>query len=305
MPRMHAVDDPLLRTCIRRDNDRRALERASLVLTAIDIDNDIEPAIEPAAAQWCLWVPTALAHRAVVELETYSNENRPRHALRPHVIPIDNGWIGVICYLLIIWLLPSLEAAATFGWHWRSIGAMDAGRVMDGEWWRTITALTLHADLGHLMANSLFGALFGLFVGRHLGSGLGWLLVLVSGALGNVLDASLQAADFHAIGASTATFGSIGLVAAFVWQRGYYRAVDWRRSFAPLFAAVALLAFLGVEGENIDVVAHLAGFAAGIACGLAVAPFDVRRLGATVQILCGIAAIAFVASAWSLAGAAS
>ena len=218
------------------------------------------------------------------------------------VITIDNGWIGVICYLLIIWMLPSLEAAATFGWHWRAIGDMDAGRVMDGEWWRTITALTLHADLGHLMANSLFGALFGLFVGRHLGSGFGWLLVLVCGALGNALDASLQAADFHSIGASTATFGSIGLVGAFVWRRGYYRALDWRRSVAPLFAAVALLAFLGIEGENIDVVAHLAGFAAGVVCGVAAAAFDIRRLGTAGQILCGLAAVVVVASAWLLAG---
>jgi rhomboid protease GluP len=303
MPRMDAVDDPGLRTCIRCDRDRHALERASLVLTAIAIDNDIEPAFQPEAARWCLWVPTALAQRAIAELDAYSDENRPRHAPRPRVITIDNGWIGVICYLLIIWMLPSLEAAATFGWHWRSIGAMDAGSVMDGEWWRTITALTLHADLGHLMANSLFGALFGLFVGRHLGSGFGWLLVLVCGALGNAVDASLQAADFHSIGASTATFGSIGLVGAFVWRRGYYRALDWRRSVAPLFAAVALLAFLGIEGENIDVVAHLAGFAAGVVCGVAAAPFDIRRLGATGQILCGFAAIGVVASAWLLAGA--
>ena len=86
------------------------------------------------------------------------------------------------CFLLVIWLLPSLEAAATFGWNWRSIGSMDAGLVASGQWWRTVTALTLHGDLGHLMGNSLFGAVFGMFAGRHLGSGLAWLLVLLCGA---------------------------------------------------------------------------------------------------------------------------
>ena len=77
-----------------------------------------------------------------------------------------------------------------------------------------------------------------MFVGRHLGSGLGWLLDRRCAArVGNLLDAALQPEDFHSIGASTATFATIGIVGAFVWRRGYYRAVDWRRSVAPVFAA--------------------------------------------------------------------
>lgn len=295
---MDVFDDPLLRACIRRDHNRHSLERASLVLTAIDIANDIEPD----GAQWSLWVADAEAMRASAELETYAQENRPGYTPRPRVTPIDSGWVGVIGYLLIIWMLPSLEASAAFNWNWRTAGAMDAGLVMQGEWWRTITALTLHADLGHLMANSLFGAVFGWFAGRHLGSGFGWLLVLLCGALGNALDASVQSDDFRSIGASTATFASIGIVGAFVWRRGYYRAVDWRRSLAPIFAAIALLAYTGVEGENIDVVAHLMGFAAGICCGIAAAGIDIRRIGIAGQLLCGSSAVSIIAIAWSLAG---
>jgi membrane associated rhomboid family serine protease len=290
--------DPPLRACIRRDHDRHALERASLVLTAIDIDNDIEPD----GAQWGLWVVHAHAMRANAELDIYALENRPGQAAHPRVTTIDSGWVGVIGYLLIIWMLPSLEASVAFGWNWRAAGAMDAGLVMQGEWWRTITALTLHADLGHLMANSLFGAVFGWFVGRHLGSGFGWLLVLGCGALGNALDASIQSEEFRSIGASTATFASVGIVGAFVWRRGYYRAVDLRRSLAPIFAAIALLAYTGVTGENIDVVAHLMGFAAGICCGIGAAGFDIRRIGIAGQLLCGLGAVAIVATAWSLAG---
>ena len=37
--------------------------------------------------------------------------------------------------------------------------------------------------------------LFGLFVGRYLGSGFGWLLVLISGALGNALNAWLRSEE--------------------------------------------------------------------------------------------------------------
>ena len=297
MPLMDAIDD-VPRTWIRRDDDRRGLERASLVLTAIDIDNGIESD----GAQWGLWVNTAAVERANAELDKYAEENRPRLAPRPRAAPIDRGIVGVLGFLLIIWLLPSLEAAATFGWNWREIGAMDAGRVMHGQWWRTITALTLHADLGHLVGNSLFGALFGVFVGRHLGSGLGWLLVLGCAGLGNALDAWIQSDDFVSIGASTATFAAIGIVGAFVWRRGYYRAVDWRRSLAPVFAAIALLAYTGVEGEHTDIVAHMTGLAAGLLCGALAAGFEIRRIGATAQTLCGIIAVSLVAVAWALAG---
>jgi membrane associated rhomboid family serine protease len=297
---MDALDDAL-RTWIRSDPDRRTLERASLVLTAIAIDNGIEAD----GATWRLWVPSIAATRANEELDRYSEENRPRIRVRPQVVNIDSGWVGVIGFLLVIWLLPSLEAAAAFGWHWRSIGAMDAGLVVGGQWWRTITALTLHADLGHLIGNSLFGAVFGLFAGRHLGSGLAWFAILLCGAAGNALDAYVQASDFRSIGASTATFAAVGLVSAFVWRRGYYRAIDWRRSLAPVFAAIALLAFTGLSGENTDVVAHVMGLAAGLCGGALAAVFDIRRIGRRTQIACGVAAVSIVGVAWTFAGLAA
>jgi rhomboid protease GluP len=296
---MEVSDDPPPRTrCVRRSGSKRELERPSLVLTALDIDN----AIEFDGHAWGLWVADADAARAELELSSYAEEARTRPPPRPTVAVVDSGIPGVLVYLTIIWLLPSLEADATFGWHWLASGEMDAGLVVHGEWWRTITALTLHADLGHLVANSLAGVVFGVLVGRHFGSGLGWLLMLVCGALANGVDAMLQSSDFRSIGASTATFASIGMVGAFVWRRGYYRTLDWRRSLAPIFAAVALLAYTGVEGENIDVVAHVMGFTAGLLCGFAAAPFDLRRLGGGVQTTCGFAAVALVAIAWSLAG---
>ena len=220
------------------------------------------------------------------------------------MITFDSGWFGVLGYLCVIWLLPSVEVLSIFDWDWRGTGRMQAGLVMNGEWWRTITALTLHADLAHILGNSLFGAVFGLFVGRYLGSGFGWLLVLLAGAFGNGINAFVQADTFSAIGASTATFASLGLVSAFVWRRGYHRALDWRRSFAPLFAAICLLAFTGMGSAdgNTDVLGHFLGFACGVAFGLLAPSFDIRRLGVSGQYLCGAAAFGLIFLAWMLAG---
>jgi membrane associated rhomboid family serine protease len=115
------------------------------------------------------------------------------------------------------------------------------------------------------------------------------------------LNALVQPPAFSSIGASTATFAALGLVATFVWRRGYLRKRDWKRSFAPVFAAVALLAFTGTGGENTDVLGHLAGFVAGVLTGFAVARFDLRRLGKSGQWLAGGATLLLVAGAWNAA----
>jgi rhomboid protease GluP len=285
-------------TCIRRAGERGPLTDASLVLSAIDVDH----VVDRDADGWGLFVPVPQVARAIAELETYRDENRATVIRRPRVTIIDRGWVGVIGYLFVIWALPTLEVSHAFGRTWREGGEMQAGLVMAGQWWRTITALTLHADLGHIVANSLFGAVFGVLVGRHFGSGLGWLLVVLCGAIGNSLDAALQPDDFLSIGASTATFAAVGLVGGFVWRRGYYRAVDWRRSFAPIFATIALLAYTGIGDERTDVVAHVTGLTTGLGCGIVVAGFDVRRLGRIGQYCAGIAVVGLVALAWWLAG---
>jgi membrane associated rhomboid family serine protease len=239
------------------------------------------------------------------ELDNYHRENLPSGQAQRRAQTIDSGWVGVLGYLMVIWALPSLEGSRTFGWNWRPAGAMDAALVVAGEWWRTITALTLHGDLAHLVSNSLFGAVFGLFVGRYLGSGLGWLLVLIAGASGNTANAFIQQPGFRSVGASTATFAALSLVGAFVWRRGYMQGWDWRRRFAPVFGGVALLAYTGFGGGNTDVMAHVTGFVSGLVLGLVVGGVDVRRLGISGQLLCGGAALTLLSWAWFRAGAGS
>ena len=205
---------------------------------------------------------------------------------------------GVLGYLLVIWCIPALEFHT--GAAWRQIGSMDAVAVTAGEWWRPITALTLHADLGHIASNSLFGTVFGLFVGRYLGSGFGWLLVLGCGFAANLLNAYVQPGRFVSIGASTATFAALGLVPAFGWRRGFFRGQGAVRGFAPIFAAIALLSFTGFGAENVDALGHIFGFAAGIGMGLAVAQVDVRRYSLADQQRAGAAVVLLVAAAWGI-----
>jgi membrane associated rhomboid family serine protease len=276
---------------------RGDLREASLVLAAVGIEHRIVSEGE----LWRIEVAVEDEPRARLQLEKFDRENEggadPAADLPADV---DSGWWGVLGYLVVIWLVPVLQGGFR-SVDWYGVGALEAGAVAAGEWYRTVTALTLHGDLAHIFANSVFGSVFGLFLGRCLGSGFGWLLVLLAAAAGNALNALVQPPAFSSIGASTATFAALGLVATFVWRRGYLRKRDWKRSFAPVFAAVALLAFTGTGGENTDVLGHLAGFVAGVLTGFAVARFDLRRLGKSGQWLAGGATLLLVAGAWNAA----
>ena len=297
---------------LRQAPSRVDLAEVSLVLTAVDIDHRVIFD----GHHWGLWVPGECREAAASQLDAYFRANRLRR-LRSHeaLKTLASGWFGVLGYLAVVWLLPTLEAQQVFGWDWRAAGGMDADRVLEGEWWRTITAMTLHADLAHIVANSLFGAVFGLFVGRYLGSGFGWLLVVLAGMLANGLNAMVQPDGFRSIGASTATFATLGLVGAFVWRRGLLRrraagggaheasgGGGWRRAFAPVFAGIAMLAYTGMGGENTDILGHVFGFAAGVVLGMAAALSNPERMGIRGQILAGGCALVLIVAAWCLAG---
>lgn len=147
-----------------------------------------------------------------------------------------------------------------------------------GEWWRPFTALFLHADLGHLSGNLVFGAALFSWVTSCLGPRAGWLAIFASGTLGNLLAAWIQhPADpgYQSLGASTALFGALGILTALSTRhrRREVQASPARpkpkplSSLGPAVAGLILLAWLGAGERPTDVLAHTLGFAAGCLSG--------------------------------------
>ena len=94
-----------------------------------------------------------------------------------------------------------------------------AGPTRAGEFWRAVTALTLHLDVGHLLANLGFGIVFGLLAGQLLGAGRRVGHGARRGGAANLLNAFIQPATHSSVGASTAVFATLGLLAAYAWRR--------------------------------------------------------------------------------------
>jgi membrane associated rhomboid family serine protease len=161
-----------------------------------------------------------------------------------------------------------------------------------------VTALSLHADSVHLVGNLVFGLGFGYLAGELLGWGLAWSGMLLAGALGNVLNAFVQAPSHTSVGASTAVFATLGILAAYTWNRRRSQINRW----APLGGGIALLAFIGVGGERTDIFAHFAGFGSGCLFGLVFGVLETRSpLSARQTHALGLAASLFFALAWTLA----
>jgi membrane associated rhomboid family serine protease len=181
-------------------------------------------------------------------------------------------------------------------------GAANAGLILDGEVWRVVTALTLHADGVHLLSNLVVGAFFVTWLCRELGSGLGWICVLASGILGNALNAFFQPPYHVSVGASTALFGAMGIIAGLRTLDHDLRGSRMKQ-LVPLGAGLALLGMLGSGGERTDLGAHLFGLAAGFAIGavLATAYSRIPLPGLRGQTVLGIVTASVVVVCWIVA----
>lgn len=280
---------------IYRSPRRADCEERAFVLTAVGVPS----LVDFDGMQYVLRVDAADADVALAHLERYALESRPPPPAPPPPPLHPFAWVGSAFYALTLLFV----GYAVAGGFWRldafDLGALDAARVQAGEWWRAWTALTLHVDSAHLAANLGAGAWFGYLAGRRLGNGVAWLLVVIGAGLANLLEALLGPASHRAVGASTAVFAMLGMLAANSWRERFSYPQRWALRWAPLVAGVILLGWLGTEGEQTDVVAHLAGFVTGAGIGVATAQPTVKRLLAHVrQWIAGLAAVAILAVAW-------
>ncbi len=284
-------------TTVYKSLNAQACFDRSLVLTAMDIEHVVQ-------RQWMTWrvlVDPRLANAANEQLRLYVQENQAAHsAVRA---PLRFGTkLGVLVYCAVLLIGHFLQIRWSFGLDWTTAGRVDVAAIRAGEYWRTVTALTLHRDAAHLLSNLGFGAIFGALLSRQIGGGLAWLLILVTGAAGNWMNAGVQEPQHLAIGASTAVFSALGLLAAILWLAKELSQDNWAKRLSPVIGGLWMLAWLGTGDAQTDVVAHLTGFIAGFACGALLTKLpNLQPSHALLQWLAGLGAIMGILSAWTLA----
>ncbi|HTD68353.1 MAG TPA: rhomboid family intramembrane serine protease [Candidatus Limnocylindria bacterium] len=232
----------------------------SLVLISQGIESLLAQREDDGA--WTLEVAAHDWQRASESIAAYERENATvwRQELKWSGLLFDARavfWFAAL--VLLHWF------SATSRTNLETLGVMDRSAVMHGEWWRIITATTLHGDVAHLASNVVIGIVFlGLAMGCF-GAGVALLLSLLGGALGNVASLLLHNDPFRSLGASGVVMASLGLLAAhsLVLARHERRTMLIGRG---VIAGCLLVVLLGFSPKS-DAIAHVGGFIAGTVLG--------------------------------------
>nr|MBF0221144.1 rhomboid family intramembrane serine protease [Desulfobulbaceae bacterium] len=270
-------------------------EAWSLVLLSVNITHRLVQSLNG----WEILVNETDALVARHHLERYEAENSrwPTVKSSPASSPVVSWWTLLFCSLLVVFF------SFTGPWSdsiWFTRGAIQSGAIKEQlQLWRLVTALTLHADIGHVMGNVCLGGVLIAFLAGLTGTGTAWMLAVLAGITGNLLNVFFHSGTHNSIGFSTAVFGVIG---AFCGIRAFRDGM--LNILLPLGAGLGLLAMLGAGGERTDLGAHVWGMIAGMGLGGAYHYFDPVQIyskNGRLQNILTASVLVGVALAWSLA----
>lgn len=211
--------------------------------------------------------------KAYTAINTYYRENRLRTVSRTiqdfSISPFKSipafMIMGLLAVIHVFSLNHNLHETIIFRYGASSLF------IGQGQNFRAITALFLHADSRHLLGNLAGMLIFGAPLINLSGFGTGAFMLLLTGTLGNLMTAGLYRTAHLSIGASTSVMGAAGLLVSFrMIQKNKSLSLDM---VMPLIAGAILVGLLS-QGERTDVYAHIFGFLNGFILGLVFFPLN-------------------------------
>ncbi|WP_219974802.1 rhomboid family intramembrane serine protease [Rubrobacter xylanophilus] len=149
-------------------------------------------------------------------------------------------------------------------------GALVPLFVAQGEVWRLLTSMFLHAGFVHLALNMLSLYFLGSFAETAFGRLRFFALYVLSGLSSGIAYLYFGGFAQPAVGASGAIFGLLGGVLGYALRRGTF---SWRNPLIrQLLILLALNLWLGFSVPGVSNTAHLGGLAGGLAFGWLMAP---------------------------------
>jgi rhomboid protease GluP len=284
---------------VRVSPSRAQAEAWDFVLEAVGIAHRVGITDEG----WAVLVPPPVVATALAALDAADREATEEPVREPQAPDHGRSFVGLAAAVTIaafFWVSGPRNGADAGGWF--RVGSGVADPIMHGQWWRAVTALTLHSDFIHVTGNAVAFLVFLSALGRWLGGGLALFATLLAGAAGNLVTAYVYGSPHNVVGASTATFAALGLLGGLQFVRRYTaRTVGrFKRAFLGIAASLGLFAMLGV-GERSDMLAHATGLGFGLGFGLLWGHLVRRPVKQPAQAICVVATVVAVAGAWLLA----
>jgi rhomboid protease GluP len=133
--------------------------------------------------------------------------------------------------------------------------------ILQGQVWRFITPVLLHASIPHVLFNMYALAVFGAGLERHFGHLRFLTLYVLGGFAGNVL--SFLLSNGYSVGASTAVFALVGAEGVFLFQNRGLLGNQFGRAIGNVLFIVAVNLALGLT-PGIDNWGHIGGLLGGV-----------------------------------------
>ena len=177
-----------------------------------------------------------------------------------YTLMILNILIFIVPQIFTVWFEPIYQEGALNG-YWV---------VIEGQIYRLLTSIFLHADAMHIVMNMLSIYMVGTMVER-LFSKVSYLSIyFISAFFGSFASIYMHLGGW-AVGASGAIFGLFGALAGFAWVHKETHKEEFMH-FMRQFGVILLINLvLGFVIPDIDVSAHVGGLVTGIIGGMILA----------------------------------
>ncbi len=244
-----------------------------------------------------VWVDNEDYEKAQSAIEKYIEENNSIHRKDERVFyEYQKTFTGIYAALILLACHVAIQTGNDLQIFIETYGS-SAFHILQGEWYRTVTSLLIHANALHLAGNMVAIVIFGTAVCAAIGWGPAWLMILATGICGNLVNAALYRASHISVGASTAVFGAIGILSAYQFVKKFKLSRQRIKAWLPLGGGLALLGILG-SGEYVDLTAHLFGFLAGIILGSLYTLFVKRPVTRRYQVCCILITFCILVMSW-------
>ncbi|MCM3125664.1 rhomboid family intramembrane serine protease [Mesobacillus sp. AQ2] len=138
--------------------------------------------------------------------------------------------------------------------------------VVNGEYWRIVTPIFMHAGFAHMLFNSFSLVLFGPALEQLLGRTKFILVYLVTGIAANLATLLLEPLTYTHVGSSGAIFGLFGFYISIIMFR---KAMMSRENSQTIMTIAIIAVIMTFVQSNINITAHIFGMLSGFLIGAA------------------------------------
>lgn len=139
--------------------------------------------------------------------------------------------------------------------------------IVNGEYWRLVTPIFMHAGFAHMLFNSFSLVLFGPALEQLLGRTKFVLLYLATGIAANIATLTIEPLTYTHVGSSGAIFGLFGFYIAIITFR---KAMLSRENSQTIMTIAIIGIVMTFVQSNINITAHIFGLIAGFLIGAAI-----------------------------------